>query len=315
MPGDTAGRVFRFGIFEANETAGELRKNGVRIKLHSQPFQVLVMLLERPFDVVTREEMRRRLWGEDTFVDFDHGLNTAINKIREALNDSASQPRYVETVSGKGYRFIASVTQRAPFSNGSEKLIAASEAAATRVGIATTSPVATSRRTEPPKQSVIEDQSVVEDVLVAPPGTLLTASHELPVAPRLLVRTLLLLIQAMYMAFYLGALANIQEIHDIFLDARLLPGAALTPLLLTSAAVLIPVRLFIFTAVAFDFQQLPAKFRRLFPVLLPLDLLWALSPFLLVHHVSAGLALGMSTPLVYIPFAQRSLILMYEKGR
>jgi cholera toxin transcriptional activator len=110
MPGDSAGRVFRFGVFEANEAAGELRKHGIRIKLHSQPLKVLLLLLERPMGIVTREEMRQRLWGTDTFVDFDHGLNTAVNKIREALGDSASVPRYVETVSGKGYRFLAPVT-------------------------------------------------------------------------------------------------------------------------------------------------------------------------------------------------------------
>src|SRR5258708_29181295 len=114
MPGDNAGRVFRFGVFEANEAAGELRKQGVRIKLHSQPFKVLMLLLERPRGIVTREEMRQRLWGTDTFVDFDHGLNTAVNKIREALGDSASAPRYVETVASKGYRFLAPVTLQAP---------------------------------------------------------------------------------------------------------------------------------------------------------------------------------------------------------
>src|ERR1700722_12751377 len=103
-------RVFRFGVFEANEAAGELRKHGIRIKLHSQSFVLLMMLLERRSDVVTRDEMRRRLWGDDTFVDFDHGLNTAVNKIREALGDSASTPRYVETLSRRGYRFIAPVT-------------------------------------------------------------------------------------------------------------------------------------------------------------------------------------------------------------
>ena len=102
MPREAAGRVFCFGAFEADEAREELRKHGVRIKLHSQPFQLLMMLLERPSDVVTREEMRQRLWGHDTFVDFDHGLNSAVNKIREALGDSASQPRYVETLSGKG---------------------------------------------------------------------------------------------------------------------------------------------------------------------------------------------------------------------
>src|SRR6202162_1973671 len=117
MPWDNAGRVFRFGVFEANEAAGELRKHGVRIKLHSQPFKVLLLLLERPMWIVTREEMRQRLWGTETFVDFDHGLNTAVNKIREALGDSASVPRYVETISGKGYRFLAPVTLLSPALN------------------------------------------------------------------------------------------------------------------------------------------------------------------------------------------------------
>src|SRR4051812_41627020 len=114
MPGDSAGRVFRFGVFEADETAGGLRQHGVRLKLHSQPFKVLLLLLERPMALVTREEMRQRLWGSETSVDFDHGLNTAVNKIREALGDSASVPRYVETVPGKGYRFLAPVTLPSP---------------------------------------------------------------------------------------------------------------------------------------------------------------------------------------------------------
>ena len=129
------------------------------------------------------------------------------------------------------------------------------------------------------------------------------------------MRTLLLLIQAMYLAFYLGALANLSEILDIFSDAHLLSPATLTALLVATAVAMIPVRLFFFAAVAFDFQQLPAKFRKLFPVLLGMDLLWALSPFLLVHHVSLGLALGMTAALVYMPFAQRSLVLMYARSR
>ncbi len=114
MPHQTATRVFRFGPFELDEATGELRKFGIRIKLHAQPVQVLVMLLERPGELVTREQMRQRLWGDDTIVDFDHGLNTAINKLREALSDSAAQPRHVETIPGRGYRFIAPVTLAAP---------------------------------------------------------------------------------------------------------------------------------------------------------------------------------------------------------
>ena len=137
----------------------------------------------------------------------------------------------------------------------------------------------------------------------------------LPRASHTLVRSLLLLTQAMYLAFYLGVLGNVQKIHKIFLEAQLLSPATLVMLLVTTAAVLIPVRLFISTAVAFNYEQFPAKFARLFPVLLPLDLLWALSPFLLVHHLSVGLALGMTAALVYVPFAQRSLVVMFARGR
>jgi DNA-binding winged helix-turn-helix (wHTH) protein len=302
-------RRFRFGIFEADEATGELRKQGSRIKLHSQPFRVLVMLLERPSELVTREEMRQRLWGDDTFVDFDHGLNTAINKIREVLGDSAFQPRHIETVSGKGYRFIAPVTLAVSAAKLPQEPAAetphpgASTTPSTRAASAATS--ASSRA--PAMQSV-------KDTAETSRGTLLAAPHELPRASHTLVRGLLLLTQAMYLAFYLGALGNLAEIRRIFLEAQVLSPATLVTLLVATAAVLIPVRLFLIAAVAFDYQQLPAKFGRLFPVLLALDLLWALSPFLLVHHLSVGLALGMTAALVYMPFAQRSLVLMYGRG-
>src|ERR1700747_1346646 len=100
----------RFGVFELDLRSGELRKHGLRVRLQEQPFRLLEMLLERPGEVVTREELQKRLWPADTFVDFDHGLNKAINKIREALGDSAESPRFVETVARRGYRFLAQVT-------------------------------------------------------------------------------------------------------------------------------------------------------------------------------------------------------------
>src|SRR5712671_4490432 len=100
----------RFGVFELDLRAGELRKQGLRVRLQEQPFQVLAMLLEHPGEVVTREEVQKTLWPADTFVDFDHGVNKAINKIREALGDSAQSPRFVETVARRGYRFLAEVT-------------------------------------------------------------------------------------------------------------------------------------------------------------------------------------------------------------
>jgi TolB-like protein/DNA-binding winged helix-turn-helix (wHTH) protein/Flp pilus assembly protein TadD len=99
----------RFSVFELDLRAGELRKNGLKIRLQEQPFQVLAMLVEHPGEVVTREVLQKKLWPEGTFVDFDHGLNKAINKIREALSDSAESPRFVETVARHGYRFLAEV--------------------------------------------------------------------------------------------------------------------------------------------------------------------------------------------------------------
>jgi TolB-like protein/DNA-binding winged helix-turn-helix (wHTH) protein/Tfp pilus assembly protein PilF len=104
-------RIIRFGVFEVDLKAGELRKHGFRIKLAEQPFQVLAMLLERPGETVTREELRARLWPGDTFVDFDHGLNNAVMRVREVLLDSSEHPRYVETVPRRGYRFVAPVEE------------------------------------------------------------------------------------------------------------------------------------------------------------------------------------------------------------
>src|SRR4029079_18417108 len=101
--------VIRFATFEVDLRAGELRKNGLKLRFGGQPLQVLSILLEQPGAVVTREEMQKRLWP-DTFVDVDHNLNTAINKIREVLGDSAESPRFVETLPRKGYRFIGALT-------------------------------------------------------------------------------------------------------------------------------------------------------------------------------------------------------------
>src|SRR5712692_7846807 len=104
----SAGRV-RFGVFEVDLRSGELHKQGIKIKLHDQPFQVLAMLLEHPGDLVTREQLHQKLWPADTFVDFDVGLNSAIKRLRDALGDSAEDPRFVETLPRRGYRFIARV--------------------------------------------------------------------------------------------------------------------------------------------------------------------------------------------------------------
>src|SRR5205807_6072616 len=111
--GDGFGRPvrqgFRFGRFELDVRAHELLKDGVRMRLQDQPFEVLVMLLRQPGDVLTRDELRRQLWPDGTFVDFEHGLNAAVKRLRTVLGDSADNPQFVETLHRRGYRFIANV--------------------------------------------------------------------------------------------------------------------------------------------------------------------------------------------------------------
>ena len=106
---DRAPGWYRFGLFEVDERRGEVRKQGLRIRLRGRPFDILLILLEKPGEIVTREDLRARLWAADTFVDFDHGLNTSVNRLREVLGDAADSPRFIETIPRKGYRFIAPV--------------------------------------------------------------------------------------------------------------------------------------------------------------------------------------------------------------
>ncbi len=273
---------FRFGVFEADATTGELRKQGIRIKLNVQPFQVLVMLLARPGELLTREEIAGELWPEGTFVDHEHGVNSAINRIREALGDSAKNPRFLETLARRGYRFVAPV----------ERIAEASEERS-RVPIAP-EPDAVSRFVG----SLEENQA----------RSFLVSQQELPEASPQTVQTLFILLQLMYLAFYVGALANLPEIENLFsvLDH---PVGTLAVLIVT-AALLIPVRTFLLTAVLFRPPRLRARYLQLWPFLLPFDILWSLAPFLLLHHINAGLALACLAPLVYSPFAQRALVLM-----
>ena len=274
-------RVFRFGVFEANVYSGELRKHGIRLRLQEQPFQILALLLERPGELVTREELRQRLWPSDTFVDFDHGLNTAVNKLREALNDSAATPRFVETLARRGYRYIGPPPEQ----------------------VAST-----------PKQSAPETAPAAITPAVTENTTASAASpagaEELPAPPHGVVRWLFAGAQLMYLGFYIAALATLEETRTV---ARVLvpgSGAIIPVLLIVSAAVGIAVRLFFFCAAAFDFRGLGRMFMRMFPLIAILDFLWALSPFLLLHHIPPGLALAACAALLFMPFAQRTLIRM-----
>src|SRR5215467_12170578 len=107
MPTLPTSEVVKFDVFELDLRTAELRKHGIKIRLQEQPFLILRALLETPGEIVTRDELKKKIWPEDTFVDFDHGLHAAVNRLREALNDSADNPRFVETLARRGYRFIS----------------------------------------------------------------------------------------------------------------------------------------------------------------------------------------------------------------
>jgi len=277
------GNKYRFGVFEADATVGELRKKGIRIKLNAQPLQVLFMFLERPGELLTREEISRELWPDGTFVDYEHGVNSAVNRIREALGDKAANPRFVETLARRGYRFVAPV-ERIPVEEHPPS--AASELEA---------PETQSNLDAPLKEATVRTR-------------ILASTEELPKASRKVVRTLFLLLQLMYLGFYIGALANLTEIEDLL---STLPSATEAfILLIVTAAVLIPVRAFMVSGVLFHAPGLSEKFFKLWRFLLPLDLLWSLAPFLLLHHINVGVAISCTALLVYSPFAQRSLVLM-----
>jgi len=268
-------RITRFGVFEVDLSAGELRKSGVKLRLQGQPFQVLALLLERAGEVVTREELQQQLWPSDTFVDFDHSLNTAINKVREALGDSASSPRYVETLARRGYRFIAPVQNHtAPFS-----------------------PSLTSSTTSPPAAS----QAFHPEL-------------EVPIPRRIITRGLFGLIQVMYLCFYLSALFLLHYVLEIGDSFGHPWGLVLAGAVLVTAGVGIPLRLYLLSAISFDYQRLGDKFRQMFPFVLTLDQLWAAAPFLLIPQVGLGAAFAVSAALLYLPFSERTLIRMAYVG-
>lgn len=279
--------ITRFGVFELDLSAGELRKSGVKLRLQEQPFQVLALLLERAGDLVTREELRQKLWPSDTFVDFDHSLNTAINKVREALGDSASNPRFVETMARRGYRFIAPVQQniqKESSSSGGDGAVANGQVPAAP---------------GPPSADPYPSSAALHPEL------------EVPIPRRALTRGLFALIQVMYLAFYLTALFrlhDVQTVADSFLP--LWGGTALAGTVMVTAGVGIPLRCYLMSAVAFDYQRLGVKFRQMFPFLLALDQLWAVAPFLLIQEIGLGAAFAASAALLYVPFSERTLIRM-----
>src|ERR1700751_5164338 len=203
-----SGKTVRFGVYEADLVSGELRKNGTLIRLQEQPFQILALLLERPGELVTRDDLRSKLWSADTFVDFDHSLNTAVNKLREALGGTASNPRFVQTIARRGYRFIAPVQ---------EARVSANVPSDPRTGEPTDpsqllngSP-AVQGTTNAPSASLNQDATKADKAAVE----VLHPELEVPIPRRGLTRGLFLLIQAMYLIFYVEGLVHLQSAYRI----------------------------------------------------------------------------------------------------
>jgi cholera toxin transcriptional activator len=278
MSGQETGMRYRFGVFEADAATGELWKKGMRVRVHAQPFQVLLLLLERPGQMLSREEIARVLWPDGTFVDYEHGVNSAVNRLREALGDKASSPTFVETLARRGYRFVAPVER------------VGAEAAA---------------------------DSLEEPVAVGEGGAgfldrVLAQPEDLPETSYGVARTLFVMLQLMYVGYYVGALANLAEINDLM--SPLAYASQLFAAMIVTAALLIPLRVFLVSAVVFKAPRIRDQFLRIWWVLLVMDGLWSLAPFLLLHHINVGFALACTTLLVYSPFAQRSLMLMGAGG-
>lgn len=281
-PSNHEAGLLRFGVFEVDLAAGELRKNGARIRLQEQPFQVLAALLQNAGQVVTRDDLREKIWPADTFVDFDHSLNTAVNKIREALGDSASSPRFVETMARRGYRFIGPVDVDRI---AAAKVLASGRDEGTRAGT--------------PASHELNNSAALHPEL------------HVPVPRRGLVRALFGLIQVMYLIFYVSGLAHLHDAERV--ASRFVPGwraLLIVGAVLVTGAVGIPLRFYLLSAVAFDFRKLAWTFGRLFPFVLALDQLWAIAPFLLVPQIGVGLAFAATAALLYVPFSERSLVRM-----
>jgi len=278
---------YKFDDFEADLRAAELRRNGTRLKLQLQPFQVLVALLERPKEVVTREELRQRLWPQDTFVDFDHGLNTAMVKLRDVLGDSASSPKYIETIAKRGYRFLG----------GPEAVFDQPPAMAAQPAIAPQAPLPQPLPATMPSNAETARESA------------------LPRASRGTARLLFVLVQIMYLIFYLSALFSWENTYRASHMAWRGAGNTTFAIYMATALVGLAVRLYLISATAMDYHLFGAKSRILPPGLFVLDMIWAMAPLLIQDRIGFGFALGACAALIYMPFAQRTLMKMVQQVR
>ena len=276
----------RFDSFELDLETGELSKNGRHLRLQDQPARLLVLLARHAGKLVTRAEIREELWGEDQFVEFDHAINTAVKKIRTALDDDVEDPRLLETLPRKGYRFIGSVEHVSPNA------------------LADTGP-----SVDPVAGEQIEDQPRAGSNL-GPPLTLMGSGEaETAVLSAGVARVLFIVIQVGYLVLYCSTLYYIERLGGIFSEffEVTVPNQILSLIVITAMCG-IAVRLYLVSSVGLAHPTAGRQFQRLFPALLFLDSLWAASPLLAGLSIGIGLALAATAGLAYLPFSQRTLI-------
>jgi DNA-binding winged helix-turn-helix (wHTH) protein len=263
----------RFDSFELDIRTGELRKNGRRVRLQDQPSRLLVLLAGRAGELVTRAEIQEALWRDGEFVEFEHAINTAIRKIREALNDDPERPRLIETLPRKGYRFIAPIEE------------VAGEVAG--------------------KAAVSTDEPFPEAEKPAEPAAPVSGGFALP---RDVALVLFLMIQGGYLLAYCAALYWVSDLDAALAAAGFEPVWLTMPIAIVTAMCGIAVRLYLLASVGLGHPDAGSKFRKLFPYLLLFDALWAASPLLAARAIGTGLALAGVAGMAYLPFSQRTLI-------
>jgi DNA-binding winged helix-turn-helix (wHTH) protein len=304
----------RFASFELDCGTGELFKNGRRLKLQDQPARLLILLVSRAGSLVTREEIQSALWEDGQFVEFEHAINVAIKKIREALGDDPLKPRILETLPRRGYRFIAAV-ESAEESIDSKP----AEAIANPVPVAAElAPVEVAIDSTPTPLSVPAAPAVP---VIAPPSPPIetpqgpsdeeTLEREFAL-PAVHARIMFLAVQVLYLTVYAVALIKMDAVFSVLGAAGI--GWLAGPVLV-GAACSIPVRLFLIFTVGLGHPAAGMKYRRMLPYLMPWDWLWAPSPFLLVHSIGPEWALVLTAVLVYPPISQLILMRSIEHHR
>jgi DNA-binding winged helix-turn-helix (wHTH) protein len=276
----------RFESFELDCGTGELFKNGQRLKLQDQPARLLTLLVTRAGKLVSRNEIQEALWEDGQFVEFEHAINVAVKKIREALDDDPLKPRLIETLPRKGYRFIARV----------DVVLKPAESSADE-----------GSAVPPPRDVLPAPHPEVQSLPTASTASTLdedTLEREfaLPVGP---ARVLFIAVQVLYLTVYCLALINMHDVSSILGEAGV--GWLAAPLLI-GAAGSIPVRLYLVFTVGLGHPAAGMKYRRMLPYLMPWDWIWAPSPFLAAHSIGPELALVLTAVMVYPPISQ--LILM-----